>query len=235
MTDPRKTDERLKNIFSALPRAGAPDDFEERLRRKLALRAAGGPRLPRRFVLFAIPALSLVVVGTLSVLVYMTRFGAGEDVRSPSEGVPVASPSVVSPPGDSLRSGSPGVASPGIAPRSGAGAGDAPVSRLPEVRESIGTGQGGPGAVRPDAKAADEFRAKNRTVPGVFKAEQERTVGVSLSDSDAPAGSVVSADSGLVPDSLAVSDSVLTDSLHRRTDTAAVSPEPVREGGPPHR
>ena len=70
----KEPDEDIRKRLSSLPRVGAPPDFEEKLRRRIS----SGRGKESRFRLwtpgFAVPAATLVVVGVLSSVVYMTQF-----------------------------------------------------------------------------------------------------------------------------------------------------------------
>lgn len=76
-------DNRLRKLFSKLPRAEAPGDFEERLARRLGQETAHRGVRPARLRAFAIPGLALILVGTLSYYLYFTQFRTAGD-----EGIP---------------------------------------------------------------------------------------------------------------------------------------------------
>jgi hypothetical protein len=220
MTDTHREhgdDRRLRKIFSSLPRVKAPDDFEGRVRRKIVSRPEGFHPVRRRFSAFAIPALSLMVIGTLSFLIYQTRLEREEDAPlTPREATtpdaPVTSPQAPFP-AQQKGGREPARTLPGVEGRSD------------NLLKEKGAGVTAP--TPPDAKKTDEARSfRGKAIPGAMKAESGTL----------PTGYRV-ADSLSLRDTVAIdSAGVADDSL--RTAVDSTGGLPVRDGGgadPPHR
>ncbi len=78
-------DNRLRKLFSKLPRAEAPGNFEEHLMRRLGQPKTHPDARHARLRAFAIPGLALLLVGALSYVLYLTQFRTPVDEMIPQK------------------------------------------------------------------------------------------------------------------------------------------------------
>ena len=204
-TDDR--DDRLKKLFSALPRLQAPADFEERIARRLGRGRAGGAFHPARLRAYTIPGLAFLLVGALSYVVYLTQFRIVEGDRSPAADT-MAAPNIQSEPKRSL---------PDDARRT--------MPALPEAPRQTGTGsRAGDEAGDEKMSAPVEIRPEPSAAPlpprgkGAAGSAQKLNVGKT-----APGRSLMMEqaviDSMAKGDSLAIRDTSSVDSTHTLPDS----------------
>jgi hypothetical protein len=201
-TDDR--DERMRKLFSRLPREKAPEDFEQRVARAVAGRRTDSPGIGARVRAFAIPGLAVLLVGVLSFLIYRGQVGPDEDL-----GVPAADPSAVekAPPEAGARSGEDR---------------ETP-AREPSGGENATTGGTAPEGIIGDPGPSPADLAKQAKTTPVRPMMGEPTVEVG-----APADSLPADDSLARRDSLARLDSLARrDSV--RAESPGVSPDSLRE------
>jgi hypothetical protein len=77
-------DDRIRKLFSRLPRVKAPQGFEERVARAVAGGRPGRSGFPARLRAFAIPGMAALLVGVISYLVYHDRTDTDPELSIPT-------------------------------------------------------------------------------------------------------------------------------------------------------
>jgi len=202
------TEGKLRRLFAALPRIGAPPGFEGSVRREIASQAAGGRR---RFTTLAIPAFSMVVVAGVALIMYIAPFG-GDEGGTGHPGSPSGETSPAATPEDSGpeigKSGAPPAQPP-------AGKGE---PRMEKPREGD----------RSDAEKADEFGSgRGNNLPRIMKSDQESPAGVTPSQAQPRQSPAVVPAEGSVADSIAPRDTAGADSSAHPTDSTSAAGDSV--------
>jgi hypothetical protein len=77
-------DDRIRKLFSRLPRVKAPQGFEERVARAVAGGRPGRSGFPARLRAFAIPGMAALLVGVISYFVYHDRTDTDPELSIPT-------------------------------------------------------------------------------------------------------------------------------------------------------
>lgn len=205
-TDDR--DERIRKLFSRLPREKAPEGFEQRVARAVAGRRTDSPGVVARVRAFAIPGLAVLLVGVLSIMIYRNQSGPDAE-----PGLPAADSAAVE------------AAPPAVHERPAGEERESPVGE-PSTEEDAADGRTEPERIIPDTGPSPADLAKRAKTAPVRPMMGEPTVeGGAQPDSHPADDSLARRDSLDRLDSAARQDSVARlDTLGRRDSVRVDSP-----------